>query len=833
MLERAIRSGAHRRILGWLRHGPATVSELAQAFDMRMPHASLACRQLRSSGLVVRDETGGLRKAPMYLSQLGSDRLRADGLAKLRMYAVDVEALASNLVLQADDDHVLLGYTEQPNSSLVFIPNRTIGSSSVSKGNHGGSWVYAPVEHIEWYDLRDFKPTQPPSRQPMATLDDYRPKQTRVGLVRGEVFERSTDAALVEGHIFSLSAAPVTPSPLRLKQGTQRLGAVVGTQHDFFPSNGVLAQLPVALERTLVLKRLGAGVLELSDRMGLRRRTLPLDVLDEWLQLRHTRMTADKRGVMLSDLIGPLARGSGHLTPTLRRELNIDFGDVEWGHSHLESGLVDIYGMSQRGVHAVIQYLLAKGSQSFVVDWPFDGIDEGLLSQTLAHPSCVGWVMRKYAPSHALSRAPDITPSQHMGVVKFAIDRRITLPIDLRDVVEDIPGPVQQDMNRCPLNAIELLAGTSPSRQVAYSGRFLDDDEGKHLQQGLRLFPTGNEEWANTMELKSPLASWIASPPEQRVSRWMRIKQHLPHGWNDLMDVSSLKLSQLPEAMKKASIGWQRKALLRLQSEAAMEPTIILDLAEGLTAEPHRSWSATCLLAVLDPYDEGRSDVFKRATSLWFDEPHCAEFIVQHVFSTPAPNAEAYLKFLDSWRLPASMHPAGSLLYVWSQALEHASGEGPWPTETQRLVMEVLPSHWWSPYALDWLQTQVGSSAGRAWLSEHPICWPAIIGLPEGSQAGLPGRTTPHPPLRLSSDDLIGIKMLRAGPGVAMLDDLYEMLFAHERHLPVPVLSSHPFAGWLVRPETTWPMFDESVLAMGDHRIGNLLFARSFNRILP
>jgi hypothetical protein len=73
------------------------------------------------------------------------------------MYAVDVEALASNLVLQADDDHVLLGYTEQPNSSLVFIPNRTIGSSSVSKGNHGGSWVYAPVEHIEWYDLRDFE----------------------------------------------------------------------------------------------------------------------------------------------------------------------------------------------------------------------------------------------------------------------------------------------------------------------------------------------------------------------------------------------------------------------------------------------------------------------------------------------------------------------------------------------------------------------------------------------------------------------------------------------------------------------------------------------------
>ena len=71
MLHRPIRSAAQRQILIWLRHGPSTVSEIAQQFSMRMPHASLACRQLREAGLITRDERGGLRNAPIYLSQTG------------------------------------------------------------------------------------------------------------------------------------------------------------------------------------------------------------------------------------------------------------------------------------------------------------------------------------------------------------------------------------------------------------------------------------------------------------------------------------------------------------------------------------------------------------------------------------------------------------------------------------------------------------------------------------------------------------------------------------------------------------------------------------------
>ena len=72
MKHRTIRSTAQRQILTWLRHGPSTVSEIAEQFSMRMPHASLACRQLREAGLITRDE---LWVHSIYLSQGGMDCL--------------------------------------------------------------------------------------------------------------------------------------------------------------------------------------------------------------------------------------------------------------------------------------------------------------------------------------------------------------------------------------------------------------------------------------------------------------------------------------------------------------------------------------------------------------------------------------------------------------------------------------------------------------------------------------------------------------------------------------------------------------------------------------
>ena len=110
MNPRTIRSTAQRQILVWLRHGPSTVSEIAKQFSMRMPHASLACRQLREAGLVTRDERGGLRNAPIYMSQLGYERLDEDAVGKMLHYADRLRESQRPMVLHADETNVLLAY---------------------------------------------------------------------------------------------------------------------------------------------------------------------------------------------------------------------------------------------------------------------------------------------------------------------------------------------------------------------------------------------------------------------------------------------------------------------------------------------------------------------------------------------------------------------------------------------------------------------------------------------------------------------------------------------------------------------------------------------------
>ena len=55
------------------------------------------------------------------------------------------------------------------------------------------------------------------------------------------------------------------------------------------------------------------------------------------------------------------------------------------------------------------------------------------------------------------------------------------------------------------------------------------------------------------------------------------------------------------------------------------------------------------------------------------------------------------------------------------------------------------------------------------------------------------------------------------------------MIYALEQSLPVPTLSVHPQAGWLVRPVGQWPRFGMEVLSSGDPAIGEVLFTRSFH----
>jgi len=828
MTTRGIRSGAHRRILSFLRSGPATVSELAKQFDMRMSHTSLACRQLRAAELIVRDESGGLRNAPISLSQKGVERLRENAVAKLRQYADQFSTKSSACVLQVDGPNVLIGYADLPPGPLIFIPDASKASSGRSTGNKGGVWVLFAEESVAWFTFGEFLPTTPPTAGQGVTLDDFSNAPQKVGLVRGSIFESVGDSQLSEGKRFVVEEAASTPPPARLRVGPVSLGTVVGTKHSFFPPQGLLARLPSSIDRSQVLDALSQDALLLSDKNALRRRHLPLSVLRPWLELRHPRMSDERRESMWEELTGVLAESDASLSVSLRRELLIDFGEVQWSREDWTPSELDIYGMSLRGVTCVLTSVLDDVRVPFCIDWPFEDAPENLYQRALVHPSCRVWIWRRGTLPAQRPEALLVKPTSLVSVVNVHSGRRDPLPILLG---RDEPTGHNQGVSLLspPKNAADLL-----ERQRLYDGLNTGHQlpEGKHgvrLRKALDVYPSGDESLANRFEGKDALAAWIASPPDQRPGRWIRLHDRLPAAWVNLLPVEEVPTSHLVHAIKNGDAAFRSRAVQRFGLELGARPDLLISVVEGLRDEVFGSWFAACLLTSLRMDRPGNRDVLLQAIDTWSRNPVCAAEVLENQFHMTLHFGSEGHPLLEPFIRLGLNQPAGSLFSVWASSMEALLDGRPWLPEHQRRIMETLPLAWWAGYAGDWLTAQLASVSGRTWLRDHEVPWTAQLFHPPGWLGGLPGVPIPHPACTLSSDQLIGIKLLGKGIGVAALNDLYESMYAFEQGLPPPPCSTHPLAGWLVRPVETWPMMNETVLTMGEVTTGRVLFSNAYH----
>ena len=143
MSKGRIRSNYQRRVLNWLLDGGGTVSDVAGALTLQMPHASLALRQLRERGDVLREDQTGIRGALHFITQQGRLRLELDALARLKDAPLNAPPLADGILLGHDGQHVLLGYVKPLLSELIYLPQQgvqaTMTPGNDSNGNKGGS----------------------------------------------------------------------------------------------------------------------------------------------------------------------------------------------------------------------------------------------------------------------------------------------------------------------------------------------------------------------------------------------------------------------------------------------------------------------------------------------------------------------------------------------------------------------------------------------------------------------------------------------------------------------------------------------------------------------
>ena len=384
-------------------------------------------------------------------------------------------------------------------------------------------------------------PTVPPSASDAQGLDAYLQPQA-VGVVRARLLASTSTNSLVTDAWFS-SSMPSQP-PVFLNQGVVTLGTVEGTELDLRPPPSTWACLPNVTERGLMVRAYASHAVVLSDQHQLTVPRLPFDIINAWLARRHPRMSATRRATMMEDVVRTVGSNEGSAS-ALARALVEDFGPVEWGMERSDVHSVNTRSMRAQAVVAVLDHLMSGGDRPFVVDWAFGEEEADVLASALKHPGCWAVITR----STSLQQPDDVdcavTPDPEFGTVQVQLhDVQLTVRIHSKSD-ERFRSP------RFPANAEELqLAAKGGEVQAEGFTGVWPVEHREAFEAALFVFPTGDERLANRMEHRAPLAAWIASPPEHRPDRALRIAQRLPAGWFGLMPPDTMPVHRLVDVAR-------------------------------------------------------------------------------------------------------------------------------------------------------------------------------------------------------------------------------------------------------------------------------------------
>lgn len=834
MSGKRIRSSHQRRVLNWLLDGSGTVSEIAEALNLRMPHASLALRQLRERNEVSRDEQGSIRGAKHRLNEVGRARLNEDLLSRARQLATQRPEKAEGIVLAQDGAHVMLGYVKPPSSKLLLLPNQGIGAGGApplsSNGRRGGRWAVQRTKEILWYTLDDFEPTEFPQSLPArGTLTEWTEEVDRIGILRATFLDTSTEWPLSPGTWF-IEPANQTPLPQTLTQGKYALGHATGTNILISPQSGVHGHLPVSVNRTIALNAMSKAALVFEDQSAKNAsRTLPVNALRYWLRILHPRLSAEKLAAKFEELRAHLMDSSKQSLPVaVQRRIVSDFGKADWRDDEISR--INFSGVSQDGGRVLLEWYLQEESMECVVEWPFSIVEnKDLLNRLLSSRKC-RILLTSEGEYHRLSSASSVLRTEktlRQAVIQLGRGKQIPLSL-LRTTSERSSLNTFEEI---PSSALELLSSWDANEgftRANFTSKTVQIEEQKAMWYALSTFPNGDENWANLNESTAPLAAWIATPSQHRTSRWIRLRSSLPLGWADLLPIEQCETATLISAMPKASLKWSDAALDKTRQRFINNVESIVKYDHFLQDREVGSWMATSVLLASNQLPEEFHSLLIQACSRWLDAPHQSLKVLEALFPIGSPLSSQIEECLLKCRMAAKLHPHDSTLYIWSTLLQRLESNEPLTPEFLRQVMTELPSSWWRAWAGEWLQIQLSSSSGRRWLASTEIPWAALLARPAGERGGIPALPTTYPDGRIALKDILNILLLEDGIGKPGLLDVHDMLATFERGESVHFGRTHPLVGWLARPVDSWPVMGLDVLHQGDAEIGALLYARSF-----
>lgn len=816
-----IRSGHQRRLLHLIAHRPATVSRLAERADLALPHASTGLRKLRDRGWVETSGDVGERGAVQRLTTAGRRALDRDLSDRATRLGAGPDGAVA--VVDQDGPMVVLAYASRVVEGAIEVPDRfergapapaeAAPDSSGSRGGRvGGDWV-APLGTTRWFRPGDDVPVAPPAAPAGEGLDRWAgTTEVTIGVQAAVWIGPAPLEPPATGRWFVPGTAAT--APVVLATGSWDLGLVRGQEALIRPTRAVWSsdRIPRAVWRRVTR---GDAVVLRADEPAHEGPALPRSWLEPWLRRVHPRLDrealAERWRLVRRWAVRTLRElPSGRGPQATWRRWQEEWVGATWTRSEELPDMVTTGGLAAAAEATVLERLVDSGRPLVVVAPPQPS--DALLAWIELHR---GRLVLAIVPGRP---APEGWWSFERGrgwSLALDVDRRVALDLQLgRSMQAPETWEAPEAPSDMPTRAVEAAAGEPLPAEAL-------DDHRNLLWEACRRWPDGDEVWANARESASPLAAWIATPPDGRWLRWQRIAGRIPPTWIELLDPSQVAFAALPALLATATPTWARANRALVLERARVEPRAADALAAALQdGGPTAAWAIAIALE----------------TRLLAGEPELdAPRALASLAATPAATSVAVLEALAldaeaddaGWTALATACERVGVLSGWTDLVLQADT----PLAADRLPrLAELPTRWWSAAAAGQLSDWLFDPSANDALTTSPIPWPVVILRPPRPGHGAPGTGVhDHPPASVDLLPALRAWLGRAdgsGAGTLALRDLALALEHSMVPGPPPPGRLHPDVGWLARPVERWPPFDERVLGSGHPDIAAALLTR-------
>ncbi len=814
-----IRSKHRLRMMLRLSEGEETVSDLAKLVGLRVPHASAEIRKMREESLVTSDLPVGSRGAKMSLTDNGWNVLQTDEWSKALVALPLPREIDKYTILYRDKTDILFAFLDKPNEPMIMIPDRMPGST----GNDGVSWSWASLNESgpRWFNLDSMEISlESPVKPDPQSIDAYSKRPRIIGIIRGKVLNNKAAITASVGKWFS---APSDRHGTPLTETSYHRGIwKLGKSHEMIPlikpKNPIVGIMKDSLYKSMLLRTAKRNALVIGDLRGLDSggTMYPLDVLEYWIEISHPRITIQDRKRRLTALKDKIVRNKRvRVSDSTWRKFRKDWGASSFSQEKYSKN-IDIRGLNRIPIESLIRWSIENESHVPLVLEIKNKISESTLSLITSHSNLRLIILENMISGFENYDILEMNKFRPLPWLNFRT-KDGTLPLKLIESQyedEEYQSKVKLTVTPWEIRNIEMKSDFIPEE--------LNEDYYSMVKSSISQYPLGDEEWANQIEAKYPLASWIASPPSGRWPRWQRLRNRLDSEWLALLDLDHLPIERLVEVANEAPISVlnifseEMKYKLREDSDIFLRSRPAID---SNSASPGVSWIAGQFLSSVAWMPENiHNDILEWAINAWVKNPPIDSLQaikgIYWLYNKEQKNRIKLDEMMMKFKNKNKDISDDNILKIWSDMIDMIVEKKELKKQDLQLVVKRLPPDWWAIHAQNLLRKAL-KNENMKWLLSMDLPWCSTIMRRKGEEVDVPGISSKnHPGCDFSIYD--DLKMEISNIENNSILDLFESLHSSINMVKPKIGRTHELVGWLAQPIEKWPDFTQKEISNGE-----------------